>query len=84
MEKYAFIHEAEYVNESLGISDKRHQEIFDDVKEAFLKNDSPSTIMEAAINAAQPQNDVEAMYIGYLASDITQKAAAMIADLGKS
>ncbi len=92
MKKYAFIHEAEHVSESLGISEKRNQEIFDHVKEAFRENNSPSTIMEAAINAAQPQNDVEAMYIGFVVSDITQKfkafqenpVAAMLAALGKS
>lgn len=49
-------------------------------------------IMEVAINAAQPQNEVEAMYIGFLVSDIIQKfkafqenpAAAILAALGKS
>ena len=92
MKKYAFIHEAEHISESLGISEKRHQEIFHDVKEAFRENDPPSMIMEAAINAAQPKNDVEAMYIGFVVSDIIQKfkafqenpAAAILAALGKS
>ena len=73
MQKFAFNNDAEYLSVSLGISDDRNTEIFEIVKESFRINQNPSSLMEAAINAAQPKNHVEAMYLGFVVSDILNK-----------
>jgi len=67
MDKFAFLHDEERVNENLGISDRRHVEIVKQCEIALIEGDgSIPKALEWAMNKLEPKNLVEAMYIGFV------------------
>lgn len=67
MNKYAFLTEKEHINDNLGISDKRHEEIAKVCSIALIEGESNvSAAMEYAMNVIKPKDMVEAMYVGFM------------------
>lgn len=83
MKKYAFA-DCDTISQALGIEDKRFEEIkqaaVDTALGAYLfdKNiDKPSKALEVLINLVQPKSEVEAMFAGYVFSEIEAKASKL-------
>ena len=67
MDKFAFLHDEEHLNDNLGISDKRHVEIVKQCEISLIETEgSISQALEWAMNKLEPKNLVEAMYIGFV------------------
>lgn len=72
MSKYKFLHEEETLSGCLEIQKDRNSEIFKNCQIAFIEGESVSTTLEYALNALQPDNIVEAAYIGFVIKTVIE------------
>jgi len=84
MAKYAFITDAETTHEAMGISEKRADFLIEKARETCLRTfvfdkeiDTYPKALEALINEAQPENVVEAMFVGSVFGRMFAKMSEM-------
>lgn len=72
MSKYAFNHETDQLTVALGISEKRFDEIVRSIRHAKIDSNNVLELVELSMNALQPKNEVEAMFIGFSIAKIEE------------
>ena len=84
MAKYAFNHDTDQLTEAFGITDERFTEIVKTIRHAQIDCDNVLEIYEQVLNRLDPQNMVEAAFIGYSIAkcqDISSPLLSMLAAL---
>ena len=84
MAKYAFNHDTDQLTGAFGIKDERFTEIVKTIRHAQIDCDNVLEIYEQVLNRLDPQNMVEAAFIGYSIAkcqDISSPLLSMLAAL---
>ena len=89
MEKIALNHDGKDIPDAIGMPEERSHEIIHAIRHAETETRNTAELMENSFNAVQPQNLVEAMYLGYVVRAIEDRAIqspiqALMQALGKS
>lgn len=83
---WAFDHDGHNWPTVIGMTEERSDEIIKTVRHELIDCDTLCYAAEAAFNKIQPQNEVEALYIGYVlgkANAMSQHGASPFAALAK-
>lgn len=75
MKEYKFDQTKDHVNETMGIDDARADEITGITKKAYMACTNQAETLEAAINAVQPESDMETLWIGYCVGNLCGRFA---------
>ncbi len=89
MEKIALNHDGKNIPDAIGMPEERSHEIIRAIQHAEIESRNTVELMENAFNAVQPNNLVEAMFLGYTVRGIQEQAIqspiqALMQALGKS
>ncbi len=91
MKKYAFNHDANLLYETIGITEERFGQLQDAAKETVIaaffaeKNISDTgDAIEMLINKGQPENEVEALLLGYMYGKNEEKTRLVTENLIKA
>ena len=91
MKKYAFNHDTNLLYETIGITEERFDQLQDAAKETVIaaffteKNISDTgDAIEMLINKGQPENEVEALLLGYTYGKNDEKMRAVAEKLNKA
>lgn len=91
MKKYAFNHDTNLLYETIGITEERFDQLQDAAKEtviaAFFTEENISDTgdaIEMLINKGQPENEVEALLLGYMYGKNDEKMRLVTENLIKA
>ena len=91
MKKYAFNHDTNLLYETIGITEERFDQLQDAAKETVIaaffteKNVSDAgDAIEMLVNKGQPENEVEALLLGYMYGKNDEKMRLVTENLIKA